>query len=150
MTKRWMHGVRHAFAVDPPGPATPTPEQADLIDQICEVLARKHIATPAMVMLEVSRPLNYVGAQVMTAFGPVMWTILRKRGYAGYKALAAFLEHRGSVDYILQRIEHFEANAGQRGGTKSSRPSETPDPSDADDTTDSSENTDRRTDLGAS
>jgi hypothetical protein len=142
-----MHGVRHAFAVDPPGPATPTPEQADLIDQICAVLARKHVSTPAMVMLEVSRPLNYVGSQLMTAFGPVMWTVLRKRGYAGYQALAAFLEHRGSVEYILKRMEHFEAELARPARTVGPELSRPTDPSNP---TDSPETTDRPTDLGAS
>ncbi|MEM7230345.1 MAG: hypothetical protein AAF432_16185 [Planctomycetota bacterium] len=104
-----MKWFRHAFAVDPPGPAEPTTEQSEIIDWMCRQVVKRHLSTPALVALEVSRPLNYVGSQTMHALGPIMWAVLRQRGYAAYQNIAKFLEHRGSIEYIVRRMEEMEA-----------------------------------------
>ncbi len=102
-------GLRHAFAVDPPGPATPTPEQQPAVDWVCRQVARRHLTTPGLIALEMSRPLNYVYSQMLQFFSPGAWAIFGQRNYEHYTHFATFIERRGAIEYLERRIEHFEA-----------------------------------------
>ena len=111
MNKGWL---KHAFAVDPPGPAEPTPEQQPAVDAVCRQVAKRHLMTPALIGLEMSRPLNYMAASLMHVFSPGVWAIARQQTHENYKHFATFLEHRGSIEYLCQRIEHFESQFERR------------------------------------
>jgi hypothetical protein len=101
--------LQHAFAVDPPGPAEPTPEQAGPVDRFCREVARRHLTTPALVALEMSRPLGFLASQALHFMAPAAWALTREQTHESYLAFAAFLERRGSTDHLARRIEHFEA-----------------------------------------
>ena len=58
-------GWRHAFAVDPPGPAEPTVFQRPAVDWVCTQIAKRHLSTPGLIFLEMTRPLNWLSAQAM-------------------------------------------------------------------------------------
>lgn len=60
-----MSWLKHAFAVDPPGPAEPTPAQRAAVDRVCFEITKRHLSTPALLFLETFRPLNYLGSQVL-------------------------------------------------------------------------------------
>ena len=104
-----MRWLRHAFAVDPPGPLQPTPEQAALADRICREIVRRRLATPVLALLETVRPLNYVGAQALHVLAPIASTLLDG---GDCRRFALFLERRGSIDYLCRRIEEMEARPG--------------------------------------
>jgi hypothetical protein len=97
--------MRHAFAVDPPESVAPTDEQRQIVDRICHAVVSRRMTRPALLYLEVARPLNYLGSQALHFFQPVVSAVLDARAYEQF---ARFLEHRGSVDYLVKRIEHFE------------------------------------------
>lgn len=101
--------LRHAFSVDPPGPAEPTPEQQPAVDFVCREVARRHLTTPGLIALEMSRPLNFIASQAMQFFSPGAWALFRQQNYEHYRHFAAFMERRGAVEYIEHRIEQFEA-----------------------------------------
>ena len=103
--------LKHAFAIDPPGPAEPTPRQAEVVDRVCREVVRRRLTTPALLMLEMSRPLNFITAQAIHFFDPVVRAITDANGP---REFAAFLEHRGSIDYFVRRIEEMEAEAMRR------------------------------------
>lgn len=100
--------LRHAFAVDPPGPAEPHTDEQEAVDWFCRQVARRHLTTPGLIALEMSRPLNYVAAQTMHFFSPGIWALSRQRTYEGYRSFAGFLSRRGSTEYLMRRIEQFE------------------------------------------
>jgi len=106
-----MKWLKHAFAVDPPGPAEPTPAQKRVVDQVCREIVRRHLSTPALLFLEMSRPLNFIGSQALHFFQP-FFSVLTDS--AGPKQFAEFLEQRGSIDYICRRIEDLEAEATEQ------------------------------------
>ena len=103
-----LEWLKHAFAVDPPGPAVPTPRQAEVIDRICREVVRRRLTTPALLMLEMSRPLNFVTAQAVHFFDPVVSAVTDADGH---REFATFLEHRGSIEHLARRIEEMEAEA---------------------------------------
>lgn len=100
--------IKQAFAIDPPGPAQPTEAQRQLVDRLCREVVRRRMSTPAQMLLEMSRPLNYVSAQVMHFFQPFVTVLADATAYDG---LSAFLEQRGSMEYISQRLQAIETAA---------------------------------------
>ncbi len=101
--------LKHAFAVDRPGAVQPTDAQRPAVDWVCRQVAKRSMTLPGLIVLEMMRPLNYIGAQVMYFTSPGVWAIAPKHIYGGYNNFARFLENRGSVEYMCRRIEELEA-----------------------------------------
>ena len=101
--------IKHAFAVDPPGSADPDENQKPAVDWVCDQVAKRRLTLPGLIFLEMTRPLNYLGAQCMHFTQPGVWAIAPKHIYGGYKYFAKFLENRGSMEYMCRRIEEMEA-----------------------------------------
>lgn len=112
-----MKWLKNAFAVDPPGPAAPDEEQREVLERLATEVVRRRMATPAMLFLESSHYLNFLGSQVLTFFAPFAHVMFPRKQY---DALARFLEHRGSVEYFCRRIEAHED--ARREGTALSVP----------------------------
>jgi hypothetical protein len=98
--------LKHAFAVDPPGPAEPTERQREVVETLCREVVRRRMTTPALLTLEMTRPLNHLGSQALVFFRPFIQALTDADGH---RHLAEFLEHRGSVEYLCRRIEALEA-----------------------------------------
>lgn len=105
-----MDWLKHAFAVNPPLP-DPAPEQLQIVEQLCGEIVRRGLATPALAFLEMSRPLNYLGAQALYFWGPFLSAL-----FAGpaHQHLAAFLERRDAIDRLCQRIEELEQQSRKK------------------------------------
>ena len=101
-----MEWLKHAFAVDPPGPAQPNEMQAVIVERVCREIVRRRLVAPAVLALEMGRPLNHLSAQALHFFQPFVTAL---GGAAAYEQFAAFLERRGSLDYISARIESIQA-----------------------------------------
>jgi len=122
--------MRHAFAVDPPGPAEPADdEERRAVERIVHEIARRHLVTPALMSLEIVRPMNWIGAQALHLFTPFI-AVFTETGE--YRAFTRFLERRGSIDYICGRLESIEADreAARRGGPADDPTKEDPCPDD--------------------
>jgi hypothetical protein len=113
-----MSWIKHAFALDAPG-FEPTPAQREVVDKVCRETVRRGLATPALLFLEVFRPLNYLGSQLMHFFRPVVSIVLDGDGY---RHLSEFLEHRESVDYLRRRIEELEDRADKETRKRKAAP----------------------------
>ena len=118
MTLDWL---RHAFAVEKPGPAEPTPEQKEVVETVCRQIVKRHLSTPSLVFLEMARPLNYIGSQTMHFFAPFVSALTDSQGHRHF---ALFLAQRGSIDYICLRIEALEEEAVQIQRGQESRETE--------------------------
>lgn len=106
--KSWL---KNAFAVDAPGPAEPTEAQREVVERVVRQIVKRHLTTPALLFLEMSRPLNFIGSQTMHFFKPFVAAIADARGYEHF---ATFLEQRGSIEHICRRLEAVEAEAAAR------------------------------------
>jgi hypothetical protein len=107
-----MDWFKHAFATDSPGPAQPTDAQRVVVERVCREVVRRRLTAPALLALEMSRPLNYVTAQMLHFFQPFLIVLTDT---AAYEQFTAFLEQRGSVDYIAGRLEAIEEGHGPTG-----------------------------------
>ncbi len=120
---------KHAFAVESSEPVVPTAQQQIPVDWLSKQVVKRHLTTPALMALEMGRPLNYVSAQMLHVMGPAAWALMPAETYASYTSFAAFLEKRGSIDTICRRIEELEAEAVARETPKRENV-ETPKPDD--------------------
>lgn len=98
----WRQRLPHAFAVSPSGDASLSPESRALADHLADRVSRRGLGVPAVMLLEMSRPLNYVAAQALHGLTPLLGSLV---GEARVQGLAELLEQRGAVDYLCQRIE---------------------------------------------
>ena len=103
-----MEWLKHAFAVEPTGPAKPSDAQCDLVDRLCREVVRRRMTVPAHLVLEMGRPLNYMSAQLMHFFEPFATVLTDPVAYGN---LSSLLEQRGSVEYISSRLEAIETGA---------------------------------------
>ena len=108
MSMQWL---KHAFAMEKASDIAPTDEQKEIVDKLCRWVAERRLTTPGIMALEMSRPLNFYIAHVLHFFRPAIAALLDTRSYQQF---SLFLEHRGSVDYICRRLEHFEAELDAR------------------------------------
>ena len=68
---------------------------------------------PATMLLEMSRPLNYLGAQALHFFTPFATILVDARAW---ETFAGFVERRGSVEYMIRLIDECEAAHVPVGG----------------------------------
>ena len=102
MKNGWL---KHAFHIEPDGPIEPNEMQKKSLDKLCRGIIRRGLVTPAVIGVEMGRPLNFIGSQTMHFFTPLISAFVPTDSW---KAVAEFLEHRGSVDWIRNRIEELE------------------------------------------
>ncbi|MCP4837598.1 MAG: hypothetical protein GY895_22870 [Phycisphaera sp.] len=98
--------IRHAFAIEDAAAFEPTAREAAAAEKVCREIVRRRMTVPAVMLLEMSRPLNYLGAQALHFFQP-FGTVLIEPG--SWETFANFLERRGSVEYLARLIEDIEA-----------------------------------------
>ena len=89
----------------------PSEEQLQLVDRLAREIVRRRMTTPALTTLEMSRPLNFLGAQAMHFFTPVVSTMFDAKTY---ELFAKFLERRDAIDVMIERIESHERLASQQ------------------------------------
>ncbi|MEC8321875.1 MAG: hypothetical protein VX726_07710 [Planctomycetota bacterium] len=105
--RRFIDRLRHAFAVEDPEDFAPTDREREAVEKICREVVRRRMTTPATMLLEMSRPLNYLGAQALHFFTPFASTVVDPDSW---NAFASFVERRGSVEYLIRSIEDAEAS----------------------------------------
>ena len=66
-----------------------------------------------------SRPLNFVASQAMHFFRPIISVILDGPSIGEF---ASFLEQRGSIEYLCQRLEHWNQVGPDFEGERCPRP----------------------------
>ncbi len=111
--------LKHAFAVDPSGPTTPSDAEAALVERMARWVVRRGLATPAIMALDCSHNLNFLASQAMVFFAPIVQIIFSGREYGVF---TGFLERRGSIEYMCRRIEALNDNIDDDGSAANARP----------------------------
>lgn len=111
--------LRNAFALDDGKPCEPTPGQRAVLEKLVAEIAKRRMAGPAIAFLEMSRPLNGVGAAVIQFFTPLAATLADP---VALRELGEFLEKRDSIGYLSRMLESAEAE--RSGGCCEGSPSD--------------------------
>ncbi len=105
--RRLASALRHAFAVEPPGPAEPSPEERAALEPLISEIRRRGLVAPAVLVLESCAPLNTVGAQALHFMQPFATAVLDPVRYA---MLSRYLERRGSVEWMVGELRREAAS----------------------------------------
>ncbi len=94
-----------------------TPEKRETLDRLAEKIIERRLAAPAILFLESSKPLSFLGNQAMVFFQPIVQTIFN---FKTYDDIMDLLEDRDNIEYLLKKIEELEA-AEQRKAKEEKR-----------------------------
>ena len=89
------------------------PEERDrLIDRIAGEVTKRRLETPAILFLEMHRPLQFLSSQALVVFGPILAIAFHPRNL---EKLSLLMQDRSNLDRLLERIEERVA---QRDGNR--------------------------------
>lgn len=83
----------------------PAERRAEIIAGIARRTVEMRLTPLAIVMLEASKPLSFVGSQLMVFFQPVITAVFP---FHMYDEVTALLEDRTNIESLIQAIEKLE------------------------------------------
>ncbi len=86
-------------------------EDQALIDAVAEKIVRKHLSVPAIFFLESSKPLAFLGGQLLIFLEPFVQTLFN---FKQYQRFALLMEDRDSWERLVRRIEDLETDYSEK------------------------------------
>lgn len=83
----------------------PAERRAELLGKMAKRIVDLRLTPVAIVMLESSKPLSFIGSQLMVFLQPIFTAVFPFRQY---DEIAALLEDRKNVELFIQTIEKTE------------------------------------------
>ncbi len=83
-------------------------KQQALLDRIAEAVVDRELTAPAVLFLESMKPLSFLGGQFMAFISPFIHMVVDA---SEYDRIAEAIERRENVEFLIQRIEHYAAEA---------------------------------------
>ena len=80
-------------------------EQQALLTKVAKQIVRRRLTTPAIIALEICKPLNFLGSQVLIAFNPFVQSIFNS---VDYQKFALIIEKDTNVESLIQLIEDLD------------------------------------------
>ncbi len=92
----------------------------ELIEKVAAAIVARGMTTPAIFLLESSKPLSFLGSQALHFLEPFVRSLLDAPSYTRF---AKALEDRENVERLLVRIEALdeEARRGTRAASAAAR-----------------------------
>ncbi len=84
------------------------PEEDEVLDKVARKVVKWQMAVPAILFLESVKPLNFIGAQAMVFFEPIIQSVFSIKDYDTFRVA---MERRENIENLLQRIEAYDAVA---------------------------------------
>ncbi len=100
----WKQKWSHAFAINDDEVAW-TPQEKELINKLARFVVRRRMTSVAVMTLESSRPLNFVGSQALAFLAPLLTLIFNRSDVDRFTEL---LDKRQSIDLICDTILEVE------------------------------------------
>jgi hypothetical protein len=91
----------------------PVARREEILTKVAQKIVDLKLTPVAIVMLESSKPLSFVGSQLMVFFQPIVTSIFP---FHQYDEFAALLEDRANVEALIQTIEKLEDGRRDRKG----------------------------------
>ncbi len=86
-------------------------ERSEILDRFARKVVERRLSAPAILFLESTKPLSFLGNQTMVFFQPIVQSIFT---FKSYDDIMLLLEDRENVECLLRRIEELEAEEQQR------------------------------------
>jgi hypothetical protein len=79
--------------------------KTEILGKIAQKIVDLRLTPVAVVMLESSKPLSFVGSQLMVFFQPIVTSVFP---FTQYDEIVALLEDRNNAEALIQTIERLE------------------------------------------
>jgi hypothetical protein len=89
----------------------PAEERERLLDKLAKAVVGRGLETPAILALEMHKPLAFLGAQTLIVATPMLGPLL---GLERMQTLSRLLNEPGSVDALVRRIDEVSAARARR------------------------------------
>ena len=86
------------------GRAPENPYQ-DLIERIAKKVVAWRLTVPAIVILESTKPLSFLGSQILVFFEPIVQSLF---DFKDYRRFYEMIEDRQNIELLIQEIEKQE------------------------------------------
>ena len=86
--------------------------EREVLERVAEFIADRGLEAPAILFLEMHRPLAGIGGHAVLMASPLLGPII---GMPRVEALYRALTKPGGLDYLIEKIEELSA---KRGGDK--------------------------------
>lgn len=83
----------------------PESEQRALLEKLATWIVRRNLVAPAILFLEIGKPLNFLGSQLLIAFSPFVQAFFKGDQY---QKIALILEKDENVELLIQMIEQSD------------------------------------------
>ncbi|MEN6356848.1 MAG: hypothetical protein ABFD83_07160 [Armatimonadota bacterium] len=90
-------------------------ERDSLINSISEKVVSRRLETPAVLFLEMHKPLSFIASQAALVAMPFLGPLVGAKGMAD---LSRLLADRNNVDLLITRIEEMSMEAGESESQK--------------------------------
>lgn len=99
--------MRNPFATltPPHPPESYSTKDKEMIDAIANRVVQLGMAVPAILFIEMGKPLSYIGSQTMVFFAPIATSLFPGEGY---DRMSRLMEDRDNVERLMSRIEELE------------------------------------------
>jgi hypothetical protein len=81
-------------------------EHREAMDRFAAKVVDWRMTAPAIMFLESSKPLSFLGNQALIFFQPIVQSIF---SFKSYDEIVEVLEDRENIEYLLCKIEELEA-----------------------------------------
>lgn len=81
-------------------------ERDRIIDKAAQMIVKRGLTTPALLFIELAKPINFLGSQLLVALDPFVSAVLTSGDYRKFSIL---MEEDENVELLLQRIEMFSS-----------------------------------------
>ncbi|MBN2343226.1 MAG: hypothetical protein JXX29_21200 [Deltaproteobacteria bacterium] len=95
--------IKHAFALTP-GDVPVGESLPSILEKFAQQVVQRGLETPAIFFLEMVKPLNFLGSQMVYAAVPMVGILTDP---VELDEMAKALEHRDSVMRLVERIEQL-------------------------------------------
>lgn len=86
--------------------------KAEIIQKVAQKIVDLKLTTIAIVLLESSKPLSFIGSQLMVFFQPIFTAVFP---FTQYDEFAALLEDRKNIELLIQEIEQLDEEKRGKG-----------------------------------
>jgi hypothetical protein len=80
--------------------------EREIMDRFAARIVEWRMTAPAIFFLEAAKPLSFLGNQALVFFEPIVQSLFN---FKSYEDVAAILEDRRNLEYLLRKLEELEA-----------------------------------------
>lgn len=88
-----------------------TQRQGELLEKVARRVVELRVSAMAIFLLEATKPLSFLGSQLLVFFNPIIQPVFNFRDY---EEVTEMIENRDNIEFLIQRIEELQEEQIQR------------------------------------